>query len=91
MPLADLDKLEARLRKAPNDANLQIEIGARSREPTRARTPARYAPAGGRCARQALARSAPRRAPEFGLLWCVPGAGARVPPAPRSLACPRVQ
>jgi hypothetical protein len=33
MTLADLEKLEAKLRKSPKDANLQLEIGARPRAP----------------------------------------------------------
>jgi hypothetical protein len=34
MTLADLEKLEAKLRKSPKDANLQLEIGARPRAPS---------------------------------------------------------
>ena len=33
MTLADLEKLAAKLRKSPKDANLQLEIGARQRAP----------------------------------------------------------
>ena len=33
MTLADLEKLEAKLRKSPTDANLQLDIGACPRAP----------------------------------------------------------
>jgi hypothetical protein len=60
MTLADLEKLEAKLRKSPKDANLQLEIGARPRAPSpHARVAGRE---DGDCSRKRrVARRAPSR------------------------------